>query len=439
MKHDGAGATASEIAEAAERLRAAGAQLRERTRTQALDAACAVLELWRAPESPWRRRLEDEIGERCGFSLATVREGLARGLEPWTSDALRALVRSELGADHPAPHSSGERRIVSGFEITSVLLAGSIPMPSILSLLLPLVLRSPVLAKPASRDLVTAPLFAASLAEVDALLARSIESVSFASEDAQCAAAFFASPCVVATGSDVTLAQVAAFVKPPQRLVGYGHRLSIAVLGEGASSGAALDDAARGLALDVALWDQQGCLSPVAVYVEDPDSGAVGRVAEALARALDRIEERLPRGSVPRQAAAEIARERDEARMRAAAPRPVAVHASKGTQWTVVREDDARLRPAPLHRFVRVHPVATRAELRAALRPLSPHLAAVAIAGFGSGDAQRELARQLAMLGASRLCVPGQMQSPPLGWHHDGQSVLLPMARVSDLECDRPS
>jgi hypothetical protein len=103
-----------------------------------------------------------------------------------------------------------------------------------------------------------------------------------------------------------------------------------------------------------------------------------------------------------------------------------------GTSWTVVREADAAPRPAPLHRFVRVVPVSGAEELVDALRPLGPHLAAVALGGFGAGEP--ELARRLAELGASRLCAPGRMQCPPLGWHQDGQGVLLPFARFTDLE-----
>jgi len=410
------------VAAASQRLRAAGEALRARPPAEVLEALCQALELWRSPDSPWRARLEAELSTECGYSRATVKEGLARGLAHWSADALRSLVSRELGAS--------PRRLANGFELTSVSLAGSIPMPSLLTMLLPLVLRSPVLVKPASRDPVTPRLFASSLAAVDAELARCLEVVAFATDDESSAAAFFASPCVVASGSDRTLERVALRVGPPQRLVGYGHRLSVAVLGRQASRGAALEAAARGLALDVALWDQLGCLSPVAVYVEDSDPNAARRTAEALAQELEGIETRLPRGEIAREAAAAIARERDLARMRDESQ----VLASPDTRWTVVREADARVREAPLHRFVRVHPVASGAALVEALRPLGPHLSGVAIAGQDAAGHRQDLCRRLAQLGASRICEPGQMQAPPLEWHHDGAPLLLPLARLCDLE-----
>jgi hypothetical protein len=166
--------------------------------------------------------------------------------------------------------------------------------------------------------------------------------------------------------------------------------------------------------------------------VADPEREAPDRVAEALAEALARAEARWPRGRIGPAAAAAIAAERDSAELRAGAGRRVAVHASAGTAWTVVREDAPEPRPSPLHRFVRVHPAESPERLRAALAPLSQHLAAVALAGFGAETPG--LARALAALGASRVCAPGTCQAPPLAWHQDGEGVLLPFARIGDLE-----
>ncbi len=66
-----------------------------------------------------------------------------------------------------------------------------------------------------------------------------------------------------------------------------------------------------------------------------------------------------------------------------------------------------------------------------ALQPIARYLAAVALTGFAS-EPERELERRLLGLGASRICRPGSMQAPPLDWHHDGQPVLLPLARFGD-------
>src|SRR5262249_3872569 len=145
------------------------------------------------------------------------------------------------------------RAAASGFETTSVILAGQVPMPTLLALLSPLLLRSPVLAKAAARDPVTPRIAARAIAEVDSGLGRALAVVAFPGEDAELAAALLEAECVVATGSDATIEAVRARVRGARRLVVHGHRLSLAALGPGATRGAALHGAAAGLALDVAL------------------------------------------------------------------------------------------------------------------------------------------------------------------------------------------
>jgi hypothetical protein len=271
---------------------------------------------------------------------------------------------------------------------------------------------------------------ARSVAETDAELGRCIEVVDVRRDDAESLAALLEAECVVATGSDAAVAAVRSRLAPWQRLVARGHRLSLAALGREALSSDRLPGAARRLALDVALWDQLGCLSPQAVFAEGEAEADV--LAEALAAELARLEASAPRGAIEAQAAASIAHERADAELRRAAHQRVTLHASENTAWTVVREIDREPRPAPLHRFVRVHPVAGAAELLAAVAPYGRHLAAVAIEGFGADTG--DLVRGLLGLGASRVCRVGRLQAPPLTWPQDGQGVLLPLARLSQVD-----
>jgi hypothetical protein len=425
--------TAHPIVRRLAELGEAGAKLRRRPARETLEALAAVLDGWRREGSPWRRALAAELPEATGFSAPVVTEGLRLGLRDWSGEKLLELVARELGAGERL--DTAAESMVSGFDTTAVFLAGAIPMPTLLALVAPLALRSPVLAKVATRDPVTARHVARSIAECDAELGQCVDCVEFASGDRESVDALLAADCIVAAGSDETVAAIAARAHPPRRLVTYGHRLSVAIVGAEALRGDALSDAAGRLALDVALWDQLGCLSPIAAYVVAADAAAADAFAEALAGALADVEERLPRGAVDKADAARIALERADAEMRGSAGARVALHAGTGTRWSVVREDTPAIRPAPLHRFVRVLPVRDGAALLEALAPLGPHLAAAALEGFGAET--ETLARRLADLGASRICALGEMQCPPLGWRHDNRGVLLPLARFSDLEATR--
>jgi hypothetical protein len=218
------------------------------------------------------------------------------------------------------------------------------------------------------------------------------------------------------------VAALGARVRGPRRFVGHGHRFSIAAIGAPATRGAELLRAARGVALDAALWDQRGCLSPVTAFVLG-DLPAAERFADALASALAALEQRMPRGRALPEAAAAIARERAEAEMRAAAGEPASLRAGPGTSWTVVCEPGAAPRPAPLHRFVRVHAVG-EAELVAALR-------GAPLAGIAAAAVPFALLHEL---DASRICAPGRLQTPPLAWPRGGLGVLTSLARRATLE-----
>jgi len=110
----------------------------------------------------------------------------------------------------------------------------------------------------------------------------------------------------------------------------------------------------------------------------------------------------------------------------------------EGSSYTVVLEADARVRPAPLGRFLRLMPVSTREELLAALEPFNGQLSNVAVAGLGEEQAlagQRApenltLFSQLSHLGVSRITEPGRLQTPPIDWPHDGLPLFAPLVRM---------
>ena len=420
--------SAEHIGRQLESLRAAGQWLRERPLEEILERLEVVLEGWRDPHSPWRDQLQRRLPQATGFAPETVRHGTDLALRDWTGKALREVVAAELGGLHPGDASPR----VQPFSTTAVILAGSIPMPTLLAMLTPLLLRSPVLAKPASRDPVTPELVVRSVAQVDPWLGECLALAEVPERDARCTRALLEADCVVATGSDEALAGIHASLPEGHHWVAHGHRLSIAVLGEEATGSQHLQEVAPGLALDTALWDQLGCLSPIAVYVVGGGREACQRTAGALAAALEDAEARWPSGRIPLEVAAQRNHEIEVARMRAASGSEVSLHLGSAQRWALVCENDARPRNAPLHRFLRVHPVEDLTALEDTLQPLAPHLAGVAMAGFGSASADTE--RRLRALGASHVCAPGQLQTPPLGWRRDGRPLLLTMARFEGSE-----
>src|SRR5204863_402246 len=127
-----------------------------------------------------------------------------------------------------------------------------------------------------------APAFQRALVAVDPARAATVVAAYWPGGDlAREDAALGRAEVVAVTGSDATLAALAP--RLGRRLIAHGPRWSVAVVGRAA---AAEVDA---IALDVALHEQRGCLSPHAVYV----TGDARGFAERLAAALDAVAVRL--------------------------------------------------------------------------------------------------------------------------------------------------
>jgi hypothetical protein len=92
-------------------------------------------------------------------------------------------------------------------------------------------------------------------------------------------------------GRDETVAAVANAAPTGVVVRGHGAGMGVAFVDAGASD----EVAARGIAEDVVVFDQRGCLSPRVVLVEG-DAERAGRVAEALAGNLTTLGREVPRG-----------------------------------------------------------------------------------------------------------------------------------------------
>ena len=404
------------------RLFVAGEALRQRDLTERIERAAQVLAQWTRPDSPWRRELLGSFLGPSGLAPETLREGLESALRAWSPSAFEACAQRELLGG-----AGGEGLRLAPFRCISLLTGGTIPMPTISSILCLLALGSPVLLRETSADSVTGALVARSIAELDEDLAKALEIVRFPPEDEAALGAFLDGDCVVATGSDETIASIRQRLRPDQRFVAYGHRFSVAVFGPHLlDDSEAAEDAIRGLALDVARWDQRGCLSPVVLYLVGQSLDQRVEIARRLSDQLAEIARHAPLGEISPPERARRSTERAEAKMRAAVSEGVRVFESD--EATVVLEETADPRPAPLCRFLRAIPVADWTELRGTLRPFDRHLSSAAVAGFS--DRERSVLEDtLSASGISRIAQPGRLQTPPIDWPHDGLPVFLPFAR----------
>jgi hypothetical protein len=319
--------------------------------------------------------------------------------------------------------------VVSPQLITQVL-AGNLPGAGLDGVIFALVLKSATLVKTAS-SASTLPLhFARTLTQIDPELASCLAVVTWAGgQPALEEKAFARADVVIAAGSDKTIAAIRPQVRG--QFIGYGHKVSFSVIAEEVLTES--PEVARQTAYDLVLFDQQGCLSPQLVYIEEGGVVSPKEFAEHLAHALAQWEKNLPRGNIPQEASIAIRRVRDETEWQALAGKDVALYASApGTEWTVVYEADPTFIASPLYRTVFVKPLASVTQLDDLLDQWRPHLEAVGVAA--SPDRFREFAELLGRVGASRLCPIGTMQTPPLSWRHGGRTRLADLVRWVGVE-----
>jgi hypothetical protein len=184
---------------------------------------------------------------------------------------------------------------------------------------------------------------------------------------------------------------------------------------------------------DVVAWDQLGCLSPHAFYVEPGGAVSAEQFAGMLAGELERRETLEPRGKLEPHESATIAARRDFYLVRASASPETRLWQSDGsTAWTVVFEADPRFQVSCLHRFIYVK---AADNLDLALSNAESVRGQVSTVGLAAHDDRaRLLAAQLARWGVPRICPLGQMQRPPLTWRHDGRPALGDLVTWTDWE-----
>lgn len=280
-----------------------------------------------------------------------------------------------------------------------VILASNLPALAVQPLWPALVLRRPVLLKSPSSEPVFVPAFLDALIRREPRLAKFVTAATWRGGDERVEAPLLEQAAtVIAYGDEPALADLER--RAPGKVVGYGPKTSLAVVGNDP----------RGLARDIALFDQRGCLSVAAVYT----SGDPEELARRLAEDLAELSRRWPPGPADPAALAALAavqQARLEAEMRGlwVADLPI-------LSGTVLIDPDPAFRPSPGLRTVRVHPLRDLERLPEILSPWRGKLQGAALAGE---DAWR-LAPALAELGISRCAVPGELQSPDVTWHNGG-------------------
>jgi hypothetical protein len=387
---------------------------------RALSSACRAIG---DSTSPAGRDAPKVLAEATGLSQPMVEWALRTAVCSVDEEALSAVLAT-------LPDASGldgrPAVVARPVRLTVVILAGNVFTASLKAIALPLLAQSPVLAKVSSREDVFPRILRRALTDADRDVAECFDLLTFEGGDEELEGALFQQADVVsAFGGDGTLASIRARLGGTTTFVPHGHGLgAVFVPASALDREDELELLVEEIALDVAAYDQRGCLSPHTVFVERGARVSGRDVAHALAaHGLDTIARRLPRGELPFEAAATQIQWRGVAAARG--------ELFEGDGYAVACEtQNPRLSPG--YRNVSVLEIADEAALHHWLLPYGMHLKALGVAG--GIDLRRGVAARLPPPLAPRVSQVGQMQTPPFGSIADGSLPWTGLVRLAQVD-----
>jgi hypothetical protein len=400
----------------AEYLSDSVASLRSLTSLRICEILGKVHSEWAAANSPSRREAAQLLAATTGYARRTLDRSLRHLFVTLTEEGLREWLLN----------SAREGRGLVGPPLIGVIAAGNLPGTAIPSLIQTLLLRSACIVKSSSAEPCLMPLYVRSLASRSPELAQAMAIMTWPREDvASTAALLQTAGALIAYGSDATLTELRNRFPESRPFIGYGHRLSFSVIGERALTWRRAKASARSTALDLAMFDQQGCLSPQAMYVERGGQVSPSAFGSLLADELERLQTRLPRRKLSPEESSAIHQFRAEFEMRSLARRGSKLWQSEeGTAWTVALEPSLALEPCPLNRTALLYPFDKIDEIGMSLSPWRGHLISCGMAV--SARQQAALRSSLYALGVTRFCNLGEAQFPTAEeiLLHDGVNPL---------------
>ncbi|CAN5887301.1 acyl-CoA reductase [soil metagenome] len=414
-----------------------------------IDAMDSAVRRLRDRGGPHRAGALHAMTAVTGYSRAMADLVLDRMSEDWLAPALHRLIRSEFGGPEALDGFMRRHDHALGRAVAPPLglhvFAGNIPGVSITSIIRGLLVRSAVLGKSAVGEPVLAPLFARLLAQADPVVGACVAVTYWPGGDTDLeAAALRRVRLVVHYGGDHALDSLRGRATADTRFVDHGPRISFAIISarHGMPVAAAADTARA-----VALFDQQGCVSPQIAYVIG-DVEQATRFAESVAAELRVLQTSLPRGRIGPGEAAAVRDLRTRAEFRDISGEDVSLWGDEALAWTVIRDPDPTFTGTCLNRTLVVKHVAAFEDVLRFVRPFGRYLQTVGVAGFGEmkgfgeGTAPdrdagwwiERVAAELGEIGATRVAPIRAMPWPPVDWQHDGRGPLRELTRWLDLE-----
>ncbi|MBS3920574.1 MAG: hypothetical protein KG012_17005 [Deltaproteobacteria bacterium] len=395
---------------------------------------------WLDKNYPLRKLALKTIPLITGFSPEVVEASIDAEMKSSLREDMWRALSLEIGNPlylndfQYSPQLGGYSRAFGPELIVSIFSENIPALPHLLFMRSALV-KSACLGKVARGEPTFAPLYLKTVEEIDPEMAECMAVLYWQGGEEEIEPFLFGqADAVVLFGGVETCRSLLEKIPRRVKTLVHGHRLGFGVIGRQRMKRQELERLAEEVALDCSMFDQQACLAPHVYYLEEGGEVSPKEFCQAVAVAMERLNQRMPRGRITPHEASTIHQLRAAYEFRELNGEEVLVLTSpSGTDWTVVYEKDpGAFSPSPLNRFIRIYGVEDIFRILSSLKPIGPFLqnAAVAI-----GDKrEKEFIGMLGELGVARITSPGKMSIPSMMWHHDGISPLASLLRWCDVE-----
>ncbi|GGE40350.1 acyl-CoA reductase [Pullulanibacillus camelliae] len=398
-----------------------------------------AVQKWLDPEYPFRQLAEKLLPEITGYSKEMIRISLKRYMRTFRKKELLRFLDEEFDQvamlDEFRPRKSGGLSRAFGPRLIFHIFSGNVPGVQLWSLIMGLLVKSAALGKTSSTEPLMAVLFSKTLAEIDPLLAEALAILPWKGGTASLETeAIELAEAVIVYGSNQTVERIKPKVPQTKRLLAYGHKISFAMIGKEALTPDRYYDVVHRLAEDIAMYDQQSCLSPQTIVVEKGGAITPKQFAQMLAAELQRFDLKWPRAELTDEEALAIHSVRHHYELEALNGQQCSVvyASSKDTAWTVIYHSDAAFNGSPLNRTVHICATIQLEAVMDILKPYPSYLQSCGLAVHPNRLLQ--LAALLGSHGVDRVTAIGEMNRAQAGWHHDGGLNLLQLVRFIDIE-----
>jgi len=389
---------------------------------------------------PYRELALKTIPVITGFSREVVQASIDVEMESSLGeDMWRALcseIKNPLYLDdfQFSPELNGYTRAYGPQLIVSIFSENIPALPHLLFMRSALV-KAACLGKGATGEPTFAPLYLKTIEEIDPEMVKSMAALYWRGGEEEIeTAAFRQADGVILFGGIETCASLLEKIPRKVKALVHGHKLGFGVIGRKRLNHQGLEELAHAVAQDCSMFDQHACLAPHVYYLEEGGTVSPKAFCEVLAKAMEAIHVKMPRGRISSGEAAAIHQLRARYELRELKGEDVLLLSSRhGTEWTVVYEKNPGIfSPSPLNRFIRIYGVEDIFHIPPVVESIGPFLqnAAVAI----GDEREKEFIKRLGELGVARITSPGKMSVPTMMWHHDGISPLASLLRWCDIE-----